>query len=457
VDQPPLAPLVAALSYRLSGGSLVLFRLVPALAMAATVALTAEFARLLGGGRFAQWLAGLAVAGGLVFLAFGLFVSTDMFQPLTWLACSWCVVRIAQTGDERWWVPFGAVVGVSLLGKYLIAFYLASLAVGLLATPVRRSLLRPWIWVGAALALTIAAPNLLWQARHGWPFLELGAAGVKGKNLPLSPLAFLGQQILFTGPVAAPIWMIGLWSLARRPALPAYRAFAIAYVVLFAVLVALHGKATYPTPIYPVLLAAGAVAIESWLRASAARGAALAAVAAGGIVLAPMAVPVLPVEAYVAYAGALGLGPSATAGERNALGVLPQHFADMHGWPEMAAKVAAVYEALPPADRARAVFFGRNYGEAAAIDVFGRALGLPPAISGHNEYFHWGPRGHDGSVVIVIGGDRSALEAQFREVEVAGWLDHPYAMPYETRQPIYVVRGMKVPLPVAWPRVKNFS
>ncbi len=457
VDQPPLAPLVAALSYRLSGGSLVLFRLVPALAMAATVALTAEFTRLLGGGRFAQWLSGLAVAGGLVFLAFGLFVSTDMFQPLTWLACSWCVVRLAQTGDERWWVPFGAVVGVSLLGKYLIAFYLASLAVGLLATPVRRSLLRPWIWVGAALALAIAAPNLLWQARHGWPFLELGAAGVKGKNLPLSPLAFLGQQILFTGPVAAVIWMIGLWSLARRPAVPAYRAFAVAYLVLFGLLVALHGKATYPTPIYPVLLAAGAVAIESRLRAPAARGAALAAVAAGGVVLAPMAVPVLPVEAYVAYAGALGLGPSATAGERNTLGVLPQHFADMHGWPEMAAKVAAVYEALPPADRARAVFFGRNYGEAAAIDVFGRPLGLPPAISGHNEYFHWGPRGHDGSVVIVIGGSRADLEAQFREVEVAGWLDHPYAMPYETRQPIYVARGMKVPLHVAWPRVKNFS
>ncbi len=457
VDQPPLVPFLAALSYRLSGGSLLGFRLVPALAMAATVALTSEFARLLGGGRFAQWLAGLAVMGGMVFLAFGLFVSTDVFQPLTWLACSWFVVRIAQTGDERLWVPFGAVAGFSLLGKYLIAFFLASLAVGLLATPLRRSLARPWIYVGAALALAIVAPNLLWQARHGWPFLELGAAGVTGKNLPLSPIAFLGQQILFVGPVAAPIWVAGLWSLARRPALPACQAFPIAYLVLCTVLVALHGKATYPTPIYPVLLAAGAVAIERTLRTSVARGAALAAVAAGGVVLAPMAVPVLPVESYVAYAAALGLGPSATAGERNALGLLPQHFADMHGWPEMAAKVAAVHAALPAADRDRAVFFGRNYGEAGAIDVFGRALGLPPAISGHNEYFLWGPRGHDGSVVLVIGGNRADLEAQFREVEVAGWLDHPYAMPYETRQPIYVARGMKVPLPVAWPRVKNFS
>jgi hypothetical protein len=170
-----------------------------------------------------------------------------------------------------------------------------------------------------------------------------------------------------------------------------------------------------------------------------------------------MAVPVLPVETYVAYARALGLSPSATAGERNELGPLPQHFADMHGWPEMAARVAAVYHALPAEDRARAVFFGRNYGEAAAIDVFGRPLGLPPAISGHNNYFLWGPRDHDGSVVIVIGGDRDRLLEQFESVEVAGHLDHPYAMPYETNRPVYVLRGMRVPMSTAWPRFRNFS
>lgn len=457
VDQPPLVPLVAAIAHRLSGGSLTLFRLAPAIAMSLTVALTAEFARLLGGGRFAQWLAGLCALTGTVFLAWGMLVSTDMLQPLTWLACSWCVVRIAQTGEERWWLAFGAVAGLSLLSKYLIAFYVLALGVGVLATPLRRSLARPWIWAGALLALAIAAPNLWWQHRHGWPFLELGAAGMRGKNLALGPAAFLAQQVLLAGPFTLPVWVAGLWWLGTRPRPPAYRAFPVAWAMLCATWIVLHGKATYPAAIYPVLLAAGAVAIEAWVRRTWARGATIAAVALGGAALAPMAVPVLPVPVYVAYAAALGIGPSATAGENQALGPLPQHFADMHGWPEMAARVAAVYHALPAEDRSRAVFYGRNYGEAAAIDVFGRAMGLPPAIGGHNEYFLWGPRGHDGSVVIVIGGNREELLEEFERVDVAGSVEHPYAMPYETGKPIFVLRGMKKPLPTVWARMKNFS
>lgn len=457
VDQPPLVPLIAWLSRSLFGASLTGFRLVPALAMSATVALTAELARLLGGGRFAQWLAGLCVLGSVVFLAFGTYVSTDMFQPLTWLACSWAVVRVVQTGDDRYWLAFGLVVGFSLQSKYLVLFYVLALGVGVVLTPLRASLARPWIWLGAVAALGMAAPNLVWQWRHGWPFLELGAAGVQGKNLPLSPAAFLGQQVLLVGPMALPVWIAGLWSLAIRPRHPSYRVFPVAWFVLCASFVLLHGKATYPAPIYPTLLAAGAVAMEGWLRSRVARGAALGAVAVAGVLLAPMAVPMLPVETYVAYARALGLSPSATAGEKNDLGPLPQHFADMHGWPEMAARVAAVYHALPPEDRGRAVFFGRNYGEAAAIDVLGRPLGLPAAISGHNNYFLWGPRGHDGSVVIVIGGDRERLLEQFERADVAGHLDHPYAMPYETNRPIYVLRGMRAPMSTAWPKVRNFS
>jgi hypothetical protein len=365
-------------------------------------------------------------------------------------------VKLAQTKDERWWLAFGAIAGFGLLSKYLIAFYIVGLAVGVLATPLRRSLVRPWIYAGAAIALVMVLPNILWQQQHGWPFIELGKAGAGGKNLAMSPLAFFGQQVLLIGPLAAPIWLAGLWAFAVRPRYAAYRAFPIAYVVLFALFVASHGKANYLTAIYPTLLAAGAVFIEGKLHATAARGAALAAVALAGALLAPMAVPVLSEETYIAYAHAIGLAPSATAGERLKLGSLPQHFADMHGWPQMAAKVAAVYNALPPADRAKAVFFGGNYGEAAAIDVFGRPLGLPPAISGHDNYFLWGPRGHDGSVVIVIGGDRKHLLTEFRQVDVAGQIDSPYAMPYETDQPIYVLRGLKTPLAELWPRLKGY-
>jgi len=457
VDQPPVVPLLASWSHALFGNFLVGFRLVPALALSATVALTAEFARAVGGGKFAQWLAGLCVLCAGHFLAIGLLFTTDTFQPLTWLACAWLLVRLEQSKDERWWIPFGLVAGLSLLSKYMIAFYLVALGIGLLATPLRRSLLRPWVYLGALIAGVIVLPNVLWQQAHGWPFLELGKAAENGKNIALSPLSYFAQQLLLIGPLAAPVWLAGLWACLRRPTYAAYRAFPIAYVLLFAFFVATHGKAYYLSSIYPALLAVGAVAIEGWLPRPYARGAVVAVVVLVGVLLSPLAVPVLSEESYIAYAHAIGIGSSATAGERLKQGVLPQHFADMHGWPQMAAKVAKVYWSLSPAERAKAVFFGNNYGEAAAIDVLGRPLGLPPAISGHNNYFLWGPRGHDGSVVIIIGGSREHYASLFHSFEVAGQIDDPYAMPYETNQPIYVLRGMKTPLAAYWPHVKSYQ
>ena len=457
VDQPPLIPMLAAWSHALFGDNLIGFRIVPMLAMAATVAMAAEFARAIGGGRFAQWLAGLCVLAAPQFLAIGLLFTTDTFQTVGWLGCAWCLVRLEQSKDERWWIAFGLIAGATLLGKYMIAFFLAALAIGLLATPLRRSLTKPWVYAGALVAALMIVPNVLWQQAHGWPFLELGKAAMNGKNVALSPFAYFAQQLLLIGPLAAPVWLAGLWASVHKPKLGLYRAFPIAYVLLFAFFVATHGKAYFLTSIYPILLGIGAVAIEGRLRNTAARAAALATITLAGFVLAPLAIPVLPEEPYIRYAAALGLGPSATAAEHQRMGRLPQHFADMHGWPQMAAKVAAVYRALPPQDRAKAVFFSNNYGEAAAIDVLGRRLGLPPAISGHNNYWLWGPRGHDGSVVIEIGGTREHHLEDFRSVEFAGWIENPYAIPYETHQPIWIERGLKWPLNQIWPKVKNYS
>jgi Dolichyl-phosphate-mannose-protein mannosyltransferase len=457
VDQPPLVPMLAAWSYALSDGWLIGFRLIPALSLAATVALTAEFARAVGGGKFSQWLAGLCALCAPHFLAIGLLFTTDTFQPISWLACAFILLRLEQTRDERWWLAFGAVVGFSLLSKYMIAFYVVALAIGLLATPLRRSLARPRVYGGALLGLVIVLPNILWQQAHGWPFLELGKAAENGKNIALSPVAYFTQQLLLIGPLAAPVWLSGLWAASYRPRYQVFRAFPIAYVLLFAFFVVTHGKAYFLSSIYPILLPIGAVAIEGWIANRFARGAGLGLIAVASAVIAPLAIPLMPEETYIRYAAALGLGPSVSASEHLKQGRLPQHFADQHGWRAMAEKVAKVYWSLPPKDRARAVFFGNNYGEAAAIDVFGRRLGLPPAISGHNNYYLWGPRGHDGSVVIIIGGDPAHYASLFRSFSVAGRIDDPYAMPYETDKPIYVLRGMKVPLQKYWPNVKGYE
>jgi hypothetical protein len=455
VDQPAVVPLLASWSHAVFGDFLWGFRLLPALAMTATVALTAEFTRLVGGGRFAQWLAGLCVLLGPIFLLMGVLFFTDMFQALTWLGLAWVLVRLEQTEDERWWLAFGAIVGFGFNTKYTIAFYLAALAIGLLATSRRKSLLRPWIYLGALVAGIMMLPNLIWQQSHGWPFLELGKAAIGGKNAAMSPPSFLLQQILYIGPWAAAVWLCGLWACMSRPAVPVARAFAIAWLVLALMFDVLHGKPYYLHAIYPILLAFGAQRIEGWTRAPAVRGAALGGATLLGALAAPFTLPILPVETFIRYQKAVGFMP--TVGERLTSAALPQYYADMFGWQDMAKRVASVYWSLPPRDRARAVFYGGNYGEAAAIDVFGRRLGLPPAISGRNNYYLWGPRGHDGGVIIIIGGRPQHYAELFRRFDVVGRIDAAYAMPYETDQPIYVLRDMKTPLAAYWPKVKSYE
>jgi hypothetical protein len=400
-------------------------------------------------------LAGACVALAPIFLLQGTLFLTDMFQPLTWLGLGWMLVKLEQTEDERWWLAFGAIAGLSLNSKYLIAFYLAALTIALLVTPRRKSLLHPWVYLGALLVCVLVLPNMLWQQAHGWPFLELGKAGAGGKNIAMSPGGFFLQQILLIGPLAALVWLSGLWAGVVRPGLAVARAFPIVWLTLFLVFDVSHGKPYYLAPIYPTLLAFGAVRIEAWIGNAIVRAAGLAVLVVQGIAIAPLTLPILPVDTFIRYEHTIGFMPS--SGEHQTLGVLPQHYADMFGWQDMARKIATVYWSLPPADRARAVFFGSNYGEAAAIDIFGRRLGLPPAISGHNNYYLWGPRGHDGSVLIIIGGDPRHYADLFRSVEIAGRIDAPHAMPYEMDKPIYVLRRMKMPLQAYWPRTRNYQ
>jgi hypothetical protein len=455
VDHPAIVPLLAAWSHAIFGNSVWGFRLIPALVMAITVMAATDFARALGGGRLAQWLTGLCVLLAPIFLLEGLIFISDLFQPLTWLGLGWVLLQLERTDDERWWLAFGAIAGFSLNTKYLIAFYVLALGVGLMATPRRKSLLRPWLYLGALLAIVMILPNLLWQQAHGWPFIEFGKGAAGGKDLALSPLAYLLQQVVFSGPAATAVWLCGLWACLVHPRLRIAPAFAIAWLILLFTFDLSHGKAYYLLPLYPTLLAFGAVRVENWISHAVARGAVLSGVVLLGAATLPFALPILPVDVFVRYEQAIGLVPS--VGERQQTSALPQYYADMFGWREMAEKVAAIYKALPPADRARAVFFGQNYGEAAAIDVLGRDLGLPAAISGHNNYYLWGPRGADGSVVIIVGGSKEHYESLFQSVEVAGRTASGYAMPYEADQPIYVLRGMKQPLGDYWPQAKHFE
>ncbi|HXO17822.1 MAG TPA: hypothetical protein VN909_06595, partial [Candidatus Dormibacteraeota bacterium] len=300
--------------------------------------------------------------------------------------------------------------------------------------------------------------NFLWQALHGFPMWELLRNGQNGKNLVAGPALYLIQQLLLTNLFLSPIWIVGLiWLLCNRTA----RFLGYTYVVLTVLMIALHAKHYYAGDAYPMLFAAGAVAIERWTRRWIWLQTAVAAAAfAAGLFFLPFALPVLSEPSMVAYAAYVGdvlhLNKETMQTERHRTSVLPEDWADMHGWPELVAAVAQVYHALPPAQRAQAAIVASNYGEAAAIDFFGAQYALPPALSGHNNYWLWGTHGYSGNVVVDVHGDCGAADHLFRTSRLAMRLNQPWVISYEQNIPIMVCTGIRTPLSTLWPKLREY-
>jgi hypothetical protein len=458
VDMPPLFPALTALLRALSGDSLFAVRLLPALAGGALVLMTGLIARDLGGRRFAQGIAALAVLAAPLWLLLHSIDTMNALEQLLWTGGAWIVLRIVRDGRPRLWLAFGAVAGLGMLNKHSMAFFLVALGAALLATGERRQLRSRWFWLGALLAGALFLPNLVWEIRHHFPHLEQ-LANIKhdGRDTRFSPLAFLAQQVLMFNPVALPLWLGGLgWLLADREG-RRYRVLGLTYFAVIAEMLLLDGRPYYPAPAYPMLLAAGGVALERWLAARrwrALKAAYAASLALSGAVLAPLFAPLLPPATLIHYSRALGMSQPRI--ENHRLGPLPQLMADRFGWREMAQEVARIYHSLPPAERAKAAIFGQNYGQAGAIDHFGPALGLPKALSGHLSYYLWGPRGYTGEVMIVMDDSPEVLGRIFRDVQLAGRVRHPYSMPYQHFD-VYLCRGPRQPLAELWPRIKRFD
>ncbi len=366
-------------------------------------------------------------------------------------------------GDPRLWIAFGAVAGLGLQNKLDVGLLGVGLAVGLLLSRRWEVLRDRRLYAGGALAVLLFLPHVLWQATHGWPTREFVANAQAGKINALGPLEFVLAQPMMVGPVAFLFAFAGLgWLLAARAARP-FRPLGWAIVVVLAVFALSVSKPYYFAVAFTVLFPAAGTALEAWTagprfarpaRARLAR--AVAMIAAVSILFAaPLAKPLLPVDDFVRYAAALGIEPGSD--ENHRLGRLPQFFADMHGWRELARATARVHSALPPEDREKACVYGNNYGQAGAIDFFGPELGLPPAVSGHNSYWLWGPGSCTGEVLLILGGPLEDHVGDFASVEPGGHFDCQDCMPYEDDLTIWVARGLKAPLAQAWPGVKHYN
>jgi len=458
VDQPPLTPLIAAGS-QLFGTSLFLLRATAALCAAGGVFVSVRIVQELRGGWFSQTLAAICVALAVVLLAFGTKVGTDMLGLWLWPLAALYVLRLIDGADSRWWLAVGAAIGVAGEAKYSVLFFAIALIVGLAVSPSRRVLATPWFAAACALAAVIMLPNFIWQAVHGFPMMELLRNGQHGKNIVLTPPAFIVQEILIFNPILSIVWIVGL---VYATVVSRLRWIAATLVVLVVMMIACHAKHYYPANAYPLLFAAGALALEAataLLRLARPVIVAIALVA--GAALAPLELPILTVNQFFGYGNAVAavmhVHSKDVASESGKLGVLPQDYADMQGWPQMVSAVAKIYNALPPEQRARTAIFTNNYGEAAAIDFFGRQYRLPPALSGHNQYWLWGPHGFDGSTVIKVGGDDPAhLHQLFGSVRIATYFQNPLGMPYEDNMPIWVLSKPRQSLTALWPSTRMY-
>lgn len=455
VDQPPLVPLAAAALNKLGLGAWGL-RLPVALAAGALVWLAARFSRALGGNALATGLAALAAAIAPMFMGLAATLNTSAFDPFTWTAVAFLMVRAIRDDDDRALIFAGLVAGIALQIKYSMVFWMAGISAGLLLTPERRLFLRPAFWIGAAVAALVAAPSFVWQLVHGFPFLELGAAA-GGKNADVALLPFLGNQIFVMNPVFAPLWIAGLVAPFTVKRMKDLRFLVIACAAVFVIVRAGHGKDYYLAPLYPTLFVIGAAALSPLLRGSLGRALAGVLVTAGvafSAVAAPIALPILRPERLAAYMQRIGIAPQQQ--ERNFKGtVLPQVFADQLGWHDFTEQVEAAWTLVPLALRTSTGIKVDNYGEAAALDLYGK--GLPPALSGHNQYYLWGLRGQDPVNLLVIQHNPEDLAPYCRKVTVLGTTHSRWAMAYENGKVIALCEGVTPPLRELWPQLKNFS
>ncbi len=443
-DQPLLAPLLARAMDLLAPGSLLVLRAPAILASGATTIATGLLARELGGGRRAQVIAASCWAVGAVCLVTGHFLTTTTYDVCGTAFVSLLIVRVLRTGDARWWLAAGGVLGIAFLNKTLIGAVVAVLVIALAIVGPRYVLRSRWLVGGALLALLGGLPYGLWQLAHGVPQSQL-AQSIARTGAEGGRAGFIPFQLILIGPLLSPVWIAGLLALLRDRALRAMRCFAIAFLALIPVFIVAGGKAYYMSGLYPVLLAAGSTRAERWLERARGRWrTALVGSAIGltGLTSAAIGLDVLPVRDLQ---GSVVLALNPDSGETV-------------GWPQLSATVAGVYRSLPPATRAQTTIFTHNYGEAGALAHFAPRFGLPYPYSGHNAWALWGPPPDADTTVVLVGIDRSQAEQSFTGCRLRARVDNRDGLNnQEQGAPVLVCTGEVRPWSRLWSSLRHYD
>jgi hypothetical protein len=448
VAWPPVTPFLARFSLALYGPSLIGLRSFAVLAEGLVMLLTGLMIRDLGGGRWAQILGVVAVATTPISIVQGGLFQYETFDYFCWVLLAFTVVRLLKTENPRGWLGIGVAIGLGMMTKYTIAFSVAGLIVGVLATRNRRYLKSPWLWGGALLALVIWLPNLIWEFQHHWISLYfLASIHTRDVRAGLTS-TFLTDQILFNlNPVMFLLVIAGLYTFLFAKAGQRYRMLGWMYAVPFALLLLVQGKGYYLAATYPMLAAGGAVWWEERTYSIASQRRRRAWRWATWSVLSAFAALFLATELPLAPLGSAWWDVTSNSNKELKSEV---------GWPQLAQQVAKVYDSLPVSERADTAILAASSGEIGSIDLYGSAYGLPRAISGFNDYWRYGYGNPPPQTLLVLGFPPQVLE-QFQDCTFVAPIRVPFNIQNEEtihHRSIYLCHHLRQPWPDFW---KNFQ
>lgn len=410
VAYPPITPLFARISLELFGTSLIGYRMSAWLAQAAAVVLTGLMAKEFGGRRGAQCIAAMAAVPFC--LGGGAILTYISFDYICWVLAAYFVVRLLKSEDARWWVGIGGAIGLGMLAKYTMGFFALAIAGSVLLTDARRWLKSGWLWAGVALSILVLAPNLAWQARHGFvslAFLKFIHTRDVSEGLTAT---FLPDQLLQTL-LGVPLWLAGLHAFVFRKDWKRYRMLGWMYVLPLAMFLAAKGRGYYLAPAYPMLYAGGPVVGERWLatieaaRAKWIRRVAWTALGAGVTFASALALPMAPINSAWWKLSAK----------------VDQVFMEEVGWRELTQTVAEIRDLLPESERGKVGIVTGNYGEIGALNLYGPEYGLPRATSGVNSSWERGYGEPAPEYTILLGFDRAFAEENFASCRL---VRHPW-------------------------------
>ena len=446
VDHPPLSIWILAGWKFFLGDSLIVIRLLSAFVSSISIFILGLFTFRLGGGKSAVIISMITFMLAPIFLGMTTIYSMNVFDFFFWILAAYIFLQILESSNNKLWYALGIVIGLGLLNKTSMLWLGAGVFIGTFLTPLREDLKTKYPYIAAGIALLIFSPYVIWNLTHDFAHLEFMRNAAERKYGGLSPLSLILDMILIFNPLSVLIWVPGIIFYFFKKNSRIFRPLGYIWLTTFIILfINWHSKAEYLAPAFQILFAGGAVMIVKWnSRIGRLKYALVIPVIVLSFILAPLARPLLPVQAFQDYQSAFSLGTSNNEGKE--LAGLPQFYADMFGWESLAKDVSKVYQSLPEDEKKRTVVYCSNYGEAAAIEYFKKKYQLPNVICPHNNYLYWWPEKSNATIVIILGGTAEQHLDALEECNLAAIHKSKYAMPYENNLNIFIGRGLKIPL-----------